>query len=66
MIEHYENRGNPNSFAGKYNCFILIYFEQFPNVLAAIDREKVIKKMSRARKEAMINKNNKHWEEIIL
>jgi len=29
LIEHYEARGNDKSFAGKYYCHRLLYFEQY-------------------------------------
>ncbi|MEO0585695.1 MAG: GIY-YIG nuclease family protein, partial [Bacteroidota bacterium] len=29
LKEHYENRGLPTSFAGKYYCYNLIYFDLF-------------------------------------
>lgn len=28
MFQHYENRGKPETFAGKYYCYNLIYFEE--------------------------------------
>lgn len=34
---------NPDSFASKYNCKKLVYFEEFKYVLDAIGREKEVK-----------------------
>jgi putative endonuclease len=38
--EHYESRGKPEKFAGKYYCYNLIYWERHQYVRNAIDREK--------------------------
>src|SRR5258705_5585317 len=43
LIEHYTNRGQPKTFAGKYYCYNLIYFECFQYINDAIAKEKVIK-----------------------
>ena len=45
--QHLENRGKKNTFAGKYYCYKLIYFELFSDIKQAIAREKEIKDMSR-------------------
>ena len=39
MHEHFDMRGKPMSFAGKYYCFILIYYEKFSQIEHAINRE---------------------------
>ncbi|MEO5998011.1 MAG: GIY-YIG nuclease family protein [Chitinophagaceae bacterium] len=52
IIEHYLNRGNPKTFAGRYNCHHLVYHEYFDYVVDAITREKEIKKWSRKKKIA--------------
>ena len=61
MIQHYENRGKQGSFAGKYYCYNLIYFERFPYPVIGIEREKEIKLLTRKNKEALINKVNPTW-----
>ncbi|HTB05482.1 MAG TPA: GIY-YIG nuclease family protein [Bacteroidia bacterium] len=40
IIEHYLNRDTQNSFAAKYKCHYLLYFETFKYVDKAIKREK--------------------------
>jgi len=40
LLQHYENRGKANSFAGKYYCYKLLHFERHQSAEAAIDREK--------------------------
>lgn len=61
LYEHYNNKGNKKSFAGKYYCYKLIYFEYFTDIKQAIEREKEIKNISRAKKEDLINVKNPKW-----
>jgi len=58
MKEHRLNKGNKESFAGKYFCHKLVYFEEFDTPQEAIDREKEIKDMSRADKIELIKSKN--------
>jgi putative endonuclease len=61
LEEHCANAGNPGTFAGKYHCNNLVYYERFTFVDQAIEREKEIKKWSRIKKEALINSVNPEW-----
>ena len=65
VSEHYENRGMPETFAGKYFCYNLIYWEQFLNINDAIAREKEIKGWKRDKKENLINTMNPNWNRLI-
>lgn len=58
MVQHYENRGKPKTFAGRYYCYNLVYFERLGSALAAIEREKEIKGWSRAKKLKLIRSIN--------
>jgi putative endonuclease len=40
LSEYFENRGKTKTFAGKYYCYNLVYFERFQYILHAIAREK--------------------------
>lgn len=62
LLQHYENRGDSKTFAGKYHCYHLIYWERFQYVDHAIEREKELKKWNRAKKEALINSLNPAWD----
>ena len=62
MIQHRTNKGKPSSFAGRYYCYKLIYFERFSDVNMAIEREKEIKDLSRTKKEALIKTKNPNWD----
>jgi len=61
ILEHGLNAGNPETFAGKYHCFNLLYYEEFKYVNDAIAREKEIKKWRRDKKEQLINSANPEW-----
>jgi len=62
LAEHLENNEEwKSTFAGKYFCYNLIYYEQYPDIRAAIDREKQIKGWTRDKKEALINEVNPGW-----
>ena len=50
--------GTGSVFASKYKCVDLIYFEFFEGIEEAIQREKQLKKWSRAWKENLIKSNN--------
>ncbi|MFT7036317.1 MAG: putative endonuclease [Cyclobacteriaceae bacterium] len=62
IIEHYLNRGKPKTFAGRFYCYNLIYYESHVKALHAIDREKEIKDWRREKKEELINSFNPEWK----
>ena len=63
LSQHYfDSQYEKLSFAGKYNCYYLIYYEEFQNSNEAILREKEIKKWRREKKEKLINSLNPDWE----
>ena len=59
--EHFENRGKQGSFAGRYYCYNLIYYEHFASASSAIEREKEIKNLIRRKKEELITIRNPEW-----
>ena len=63
LFEH-ENDANSGklSFAGKYNCYHLIYYEEFIDIKQAIAREKEIKGWIRKKKVDLVNSFNPSWE----
>ncbi len=68
-LEHRANEhslGNGSAFTRKYNAHKLIYFETFPDPESAIAREKQLKNWSRAKKEALIAKQNPEWRDLVL
>ena len=62
LQEHFMNCGDAATFAGKYYCYNLIYFERHTQIQHAIEREKEIKKWSRAKKEALVKTQNPFWK----
>ena len=55
-----------NTFAGKFNCFNLIYLEEFIDINQAINREKEIKGWTRKKKIELINSFNTNWDILIV
>lgn len=66
LSEHFENRGNKSTFAGKYYCYNLFYYERYSNINHAIEREKEIKLMRRSLKEELIKTMNPNMDFIKL
>ncbi|GAB5522497.1 MAG: GIY-YIG nuclease family protein [Roseivirga sp.] len=62
IIEHWLERGKPRTFAGRYHCYYLLYFEDTRYVLNAIEREKEIKGWRRSKKEELITEFNPEWK----
>ena len=54
FLEH-QNGENSSSYTYKRRPVQLVYFEAFSNINSAIEKEKQIKKWSKAKKEALIN-----------
>ncbi len=62
LIQHYENRGNPKTWAGKYYCYNLVWWERYVLVDHAIECEKEIKKWRREKKNQLIESDNPDWK----
>jgi putative endonuclease len=63
LSQHYFDSENAKrSFAGKYNCYYLLYYEVFEDVNAAILREKELKGWGREKKRILITNFNPDWE----
>ncbi|MBC7400000.1 MAG: GIY-YIG nuclease family protein [Mucilaginibacter sp.] len=62
LYQHTDNKGNPKTFAGKYYCYNLLYFEHFSHINYAIDREKQLKKLRREKKDVLIDAFNPEWK----
>ncbi len=62
LEQHKEDaHGAKKTFAGKYNCYYLIFWERYQYVYHAIEREHEIKGWKRFKKEALINEFNPEW-----
>ena len=54
----------PKSFTAKYKCNKIVWYETFPRIEEAIEREKQIKSGSRKDKEALIKSINPTWKDL--
>lgn len=61
LAEHRFNKGKDETFAGRYYCYNLIYYELFQYVKDAIAREKEIKGWRRQKKLDLIKTMNPQW-----
>jgi putative endonuclease len=72
-IYEHKNHLIKNSFTDKYNLEYCVYYEEFSYFDMAIKREtcaersrsKELKGWNRAKKEALINKINPEWKELV-
>ena len=53
-------------FTSKYHVNKLVYFEETADVLAAITREKQVKKWRREKKNALVEAMNPEWSDLSL
>jgi putative endonuclease len=60
--EHRE--GVADGFTKKYGIKLLVWFEVHADIVAAITREKQLKKWNRAWKVALIHKENPSWRDL--
>ena len=61
----YEHRNKIHKgFSSKYNCYKLVYFEQFKEKGDALHREMQLKKYRRKWKENIINEFNPSWSDL--
>ena len=58
LCEHFLNRGDKKSFAGKYYCYNLVYYENFHCIQHAIAREAEIKSWGKRKKLELIKEQN--------
>ncbi len=54
----------PNSFSAKYNCTLLVFYQEFQSIESAILEEKRIKGGSRLQKIRMIESMNPSWIDL--
>ena len=61
----WEHRNNVlEGFTSTYGVHRLVYFEQHPDMTAAITREKQLKKWNRAWKVRLIETQNPQWQDL--
>jgi putative endonuclease len=64
VVEHKEKQ--IEGFTKKYNINRLVHFENFREVNDALVREKQLKKWSREKKVALIERDNPQWNDLSL
>ena len=63
----YEHRNNlVSGFTKRYSIHRLVYYEQYDDVVTAIQREKRLKKWNRQWKIELIEKDNPEWIDLYL
>jgi putative endonuclease len=63
LYEH-RTKQNPKSFTARYNVYKLVYYEGFESIVAAIAREKFIKRKTRKWKEDLIKTMNAGFTDL--
>jgi putative endonuclease len=58
IAQHYTSKGSKDSFASKYYCYHLLYYDTFATSYEAIQAEKYIKGKSRSKKFEIIKSMN--------
>lgn len=61
LIEHWQHRGDPKTFTGRYHVHYLLFYEHHQYIDKAIARETEIKAWRREKKCALINGFNPNW-----
>lgn len=56
--------GGRESFVTRYNCDRLVHYERFEQINFAIKREKQLKGWTRAKKIALIERQNPQWVDL--
>jgi putative endonuclease len=59
------SRGVGSKFAYRYGVTRLVYFEEYPLYVAAIQRETSLKRWKRDWKIALIEKVNPEWKDLL-
>lgn len=61
---HQHQAGESGGFTAKYHLTQLVFLEEFPRIDDAIAREKQIKRWSRSKKIALIERENPTWQDL--
>ena len=61
---HGHRCGVSEGFAAKYDCKLLVWYEQYETMIEAIAREKQIKAGSRSKKLRLIESLNPDWNDL--
>jgi putative endonuclease len=62
VLEHKEEK--IEGFTKRYHVHKLVYFEEASDIYSALSREKQLKGRTRAKKVALIEKENPEWKDL--
>ncbi|MEM6523744.1 MAG: GIY-YIG nuclease family protein [Bacteroidota bacterium] len=62
-VYQHRNREGSN-FTKKYNCYYLVYYEVFDDILSAIERERQMKKWKREWKDNVVKSFNPELKDL--
>ena len=61
----YEHKNHlKGKFTDRYNCEILVYYEETNDINVALNREKQIKGWLRKKKDALVSASNPNWKDL--
>ena len=63
-VWQHKNHEYPKSFTAKYNCNMLVYYEQHSNMDTMVLRERQLKKWNRNWKMRLIIQHNPDWYDL--
>lgn len=63
-VSQHKQKTFGDSFSARYNVNKLVYFEETHDVLAAIEREKQLKRWRREKKVWLIEQQNPEWRDL--
>jgi putative endonuclease len=63
-VLEYKNHFIKNSFTALYNLEYCVYYEYYPSIEQAIERETQLKKWNRIKKDLLITSMNPEWNDL--
>jgi putative endonuclease len=63
-VYQHKTHADSKSFTAKYDCSLLVYYEEHDHIDTAIAREKQIKSWKRQKKIDLITKDNPEWRDL--
>ena len=56
--------GIGSAFTRRYRVHLLVWYQEFGEIIESIEREKAMKEWPRARKIELIERDNPHWADL--
>lgn len=64
-IHQHKTHFYKGSFTDRYNCEKFVYYEELPDIVQAIAREKQLKNWHREWKNNLVNAFNPEWKDLM-